>query len=195
MLVKEILNLINKYNEDGIIVECENKFYWFNGSRYEFWCLKPQGASHPVYYKSKLYVKIDLLVYEYKNKKFILSLNEDVLVTSLLHFKYRCLYKENVYDFLNVGKKLWRIGKFGNWMQIDQEKPSYSGLFLFGYENCIYVIGDKNEKFNLLTSSWSTFKKTPFLMTNGCFLNDKFYNLSEEDTFINYYDPKIDQWI
>ncbi len=44
-MLKNILDTINKYNENGTIIEKNNKFYWFNGKKYEFWCMKPRDAS------------------------------------------------------------------------------------------------------------------------------------------------------
>ncbi len=192
-MLKNILDTINKYNEDGTIIQKNNKFYWFNGKRYEFWCMKPRDAYHPIYYKQKLYIEMHHQVHEYKNKRFIPIYNENLLLRSLLIYTDCCLYQENVYHFFTTGK-LCKIDKFGNWTQIDRigTTKCYRN-FLFGYENCIYVVNNiKNEKFNLITKSWSNFKNPPFLITNGCFWNNKFYILSEK---LNYYDPKIDEWI
>ncbi len=190
-MLKNIFDIINKYNEDGTIVEKNNKFYWFNGKRYEFWCSKPKNASYYIYYKSKLYVSVYHQVHEYKNKQFILSQNKDILLKNLLEFRYCCLYKDHSYAL--IGKHLWQSDKYGRWIETPNLKPTNCGTFLFGYKNCIYIIDNcVNEKLNLLTNTWSEFKKNTHSIQYGCFFNNKFYNLFED--IVDCYDPKSNTW-
>ncbi len=41
MIPKDLCNLIESYNEHGIMISMDINIYWFNGKRYEFWCKKP----------------------------------------------------------------------------------------------------------------------------------------------------------
>ena len=188
MLSRNISSIINKYNENGTIIEYKNKFYWFNGQRYEYWCLQPKlCCSEPIYHDNSLYVLIDYKTYKYRKKKFIRLRNWNDNVFKLLFYQTSCLFQKSVH--------LVSWGFYMNNNMHGQRKPTCCGSFIFGFDNHIYVVDNKiNEKLNLSTQIWSTFKKTPFYLTNGCFVNNRFYNLTE-NSLVQYYDPKLDEWI
>ncbi len=55
MLAKDLVLLIDKYDEPGIMIDTQNKIYWFNGKRFEFWCHKTSECTDIYYTKNHLY--------------------------------------------------------------------------------------------------------------------------------------------
>ena len=190
MVSKNILSIINKYNENGIIIAKNDKFYWFNGHRYEYWCAKPKNSSKHAYYKNNLYVLINRISHIYKNGQYEFAWI--CIVQTMLYNRKTCIYKGNVYEFHNRKLYAYETNQNSTCSEIGNQKPFNGGDFLFGYDNHIYVIGTKNEKMNLSTGIWSYFKSTTFDIENGCFVNDRFYELIN---FTHYYDPKLDDWV
>ena len=58
---KNLLSIINKYNEHGCFIAHNGNIYWFNGKRWEFWCF----YSHNVDSIMNIKHKSDLVIKSY----------------------------------------------------------------------------------------------------------------------------------
>ncbi len=65
-----LLDLINKYNEIGIVFLNNDHVFWFNGKRFEYWCEAPENVEDVMLYRNTLYCKKlnSFLLFVLKNK-------------------------------------------------------------------------------------------------------------------------------
>ncbi len=197
MLPKDILNLIDNYNEDGVFIYRRGRIFWFNGKRTE-----PFGelfyVSGILTYNNNLYVRNYGTIHVYKNKKF-----HDVDVSTkwdhpLQIFKSmnKILYNKRTYE-LRGQNLLYYI----NIEVFDGERTQLlpmkmypqSGFKLFVYDNYLYCFGFReNEKFNFLTQKWELFATTPNHHHPICFFKGYFYIFTYDEQWIYY--PDLDTW-
>lgn len=182
--------LINKYNEVGEFVNVGRKIYWFNGKRFEYWCNMLFGFNYMVKYKNQLYTYNKCYIMKYiKNQfDFATGLNH-LLLFPICHLN-NCIY------YLQDMQTLWVYANLK--YKIITTKPSLSGMHIFGFQNCIYIVSFfKNEKYDLSKSKWSNFASTPPRKYNDVqfvFIIDKLYALNGKSV-LGYYDCHTDKWI
>ncbi len=96
MINKNILLLINKYNEDGTFVQIQNKIYWFNGQRLELWYEFGCGKFRLLWYKNQLYCRSEIgLLYIFKHLHFIPISNQNSKILDLFQNGISLTFFEN----------------------------------------------------------------------------------------------------
>ena len=113
--------IVNRYNEKGSFILNDNRIYWFNGKRFEFWCLA-DGFRRIVFYQNSLYgCNINGFNFVYKQKKWNRH-RESTSNTPLENLQYhyviehkinkRSFYKNGVYlrsNFKDIEAPFGRI--------------------------------------------------------------------------------------
>ncbi len=212
MLPKDILHIIDNYNEPGIFVIVDYAICWFNGKRFESICTNLQSfveilrdangdidesvlSWEIVTYENDLYCCVNSNVLIYKNRKFV-SVKVPLLWNHPLRLfnSYPFMAKTTVNDisyFLTLNSKLEIIIE-NNVISTSQYLQWESRIFT--YKNDIYIFGyDKNEKFNTITKQYTPISNTPFIGYDINLFNNKFYNIKKQKKYA-IYDPEIDEW-
>ena len=170
-MYKNILNLIQKYNEYGFFIKYKYDVYWCNAKRLEYWYRLADRYTEIITWQGELYLKYK--GYFYKNNltsycPFFQGINEKMVVI-----------KTQQYKMVN-----------GQINGIVKKSPN-NGYKILAVGNEIYAFSAfRNEKFNVLTNTWSDFAD---IDTEDVFLyNDKIYGISYN--IIYFYNTIIDQW-
>ncbi len=170
MIIKSILNIINKYNEDGIFVWRKESIYWFNGNRFEYWCKCPctPFGFHFVY-KNKIF------------KAGILNVFEDrVLYGNLVCRRVHAHAPIELFDGVNI-------------IKIKQPKSPYL-YCVFSLENELYIFGFRTyQKFN--GQEWIDLAcpGEEFYFWNIYLFKGKFYQIVNKSLYW-VYDPLGNVW-
>lgn len=69
MVSRNLQIVIDKYNEKGIVRILDEKIYWFNGKRFEYWCESPADG-FAFMHKGTLYFRYDFQMFFWKRNKF-----------------------------------------------------------------------------------------------------------------------------
>ncbi len=196
---KTLLELIDKYNEKGILFKFDTKVIWFNGKRFEHWYHHFGLMNGKIlYYRSKLYFK--QLHFIYTNGIWLIKSNglwewiEDCNEFKKLHHPLANLnhYYQNDRDYkVKANKHLYRVTINGA-IIIDK---NLIGLLRY-YNGFIYSF-DNFEKFELKTEKKTNFSECPitfqYRQVNIEILNNLFYLFFRMDNFICY-NPLTDTW-
>jgi len=198
MISKNIRNLIDKYNEDGIFMRCDLTIYWFNGKRFEYWVKTVR--KWPVFtYQHDLYCNFNGTIMIYKNKEFKFVEKHILLYNHpIKYFGTMAVCKEQYLFTLNYRSSHLFLQQFDGITNINFEKPIFSAHQMLLYLDDIYIFGGfKCEKFNIMTKKWLPFADMPFVMKHNIFdsiylFNGIFY--LEKNKKLYSYNPNIDQW-
>ncbi len=194
MLPKDIMDIIDEYNEIGIFICYCKKIYWFNGKRFEIWCRSKYY--YMLTYNNDLYYRKSKEILMYKNRRF-----EKVKVPEAWNHPLRVfsdgkkLIDNDVYKY-HWGKSVYKIiNKHGQIFILPQKNYPQYGLELLGYDNCLYYFGSgQNEKF--VNGKWDTIAQYPNFKNQFDIysFDGKFYAF--EYNVIDYYiyDSELDCW-
>ncbi len=201
MLPKDILRLIDDYNEPGVfVISITYKIYWFNGKRFRYWCdfnfgtiLTYQNDLYAMHYYTGLCI--------YKNNSF----------QQIIHKKgwneLKIFANDKSYLQVLVGKFIYEIGyyptivdlsftKFDGINRINlPKKPHFSVFKMIPYKNEIFAFGQThNEKFDLINNCWFPFATTPYINYCHVYLfKDRFYAIKDIDSYV-VYNPVTNCW-
>ncbi len=206
-----LLELIDKYNEKGILFKSNTKVIWFNGKRFEHWCnISFADDGKILSYRGKLYFK----------QMHLTSTNGIWLFSNeLWKWMEDCILKKGYYPLCNLNRyhhyntdyrflangHRYRVTTYG-YLWID-EKRILTNVFLtniacgehllFRYHNGFIYSFESFQKFELKTEKVTKFSNCPvsFLHSevNIEILNNLFYVFFFANNFI-YYNPSIDKW-
>lgn len=170
MLPKVLQTIINNYNEFGIYITFDNeKIYWFNAIRFEYWCKVPLGI-----------VKKD-----YRGDFDILTHNNSLYINN--YDQYVTKFKYNKFTIQNVKKLKWNHSlslKWNQWNECNINGSIYSiGNNL---EDDIDEYKMKKHHIKLPTD----FSQVQF--TIG--YKERIYYFTPYDGKHFYYNTKQDQW-
>lgn len=192
MIPNVLLHLIDKYNENGIFINKDDKAYWFNGKRLEFWTNVDENTEVFTHEKNLYSLRSDLKIY--KSKQFqSITIKRDIWNDSLNIKHQTCYFATALLNNLQYNST------GGGWLTIFDGKSNINtpskkyldyGYQLFAYNNHIYYFGTKSERFNPITNIWTDIADCP---VKDCpriyFVNNCFYANTE---YVYY--PDIDKW-
>ncbi len=199
MLPKDILRLIDDYNEPGVFVIITYKIYWFNGKRFQYWCDFNIGTI--LTYQNDLYVRNYVGLCIYKNKSFH-------IIREKGWNELKIFASDTSYLQVLVGKFIYEIGyhlttmdlsftKFDGINRINLlKKPHFSVFKMILYKNEIFAFGNTyNEKFDLINNCWFPFARcTRYINYCHVYLfKDRFYAIKDKDAYV-VYDPVTNCW-
>ncbi len=193
MLPKDIINIINNYNEIGIFVICFNKIYWFNGKRFEYWCPWQDAICT---YENDLYYRLNHKVFQY-NK------NNEIKVPQIWNHPLHLLAKKDeciaqvicqgqVYTHHHCGGFDRYDGKIIT--ILPTKIYSGRGLYLIVNGNYIYSFGSMNERFDIITETWTALTCTVKFLDGIVYsMNDKIYQISDDLSY-KIYNIELNLW-
>lgn len=197
MVPTVLLQLINKYNENGGFILKSQKIYWFNGKRLEFWVHWPGGGS-VFHYEKNLYVATSIHVMIYKNKRF-----NKIYLSNIWNNLLNIAHKNAIYD--NDGQcalvngcryqcTTLRFEMFdGNlYTQLPRKQFPAFGFAMFPHKHEIYYFGTISEKYDIIAQRWTVLANIPFTYGNVYYINDCFYYMNGNSDYV--YDINLDQW-
>ncbi len=204
MLPKDLMNLIDKYNEIGIMCHNADNVYWFNGKRFEFWCEKLHNFEYDMLYIDNQIYGIDMsnyTIYQFKNKCFVKTIIYGLVKEYFTKFySSRFIYLED-HSIVNssnnalVNVKYDESGKkITTVLTSNINIESYCRLLK--HNNLIYCFTAKKlGVFNLIDKSW-IFIHHNYMMDNiytmNC-VNDLIYFF--DGTHCDFiFDTKLNQW-
>ncbi len=190
MVPNVIQDLIMKYNEPGVMIENKDQLYWFNGIRFEFWCVLPNSAD-VLYYKQKLYIYQSGKLQLFTNKAFVNIQNNKNII--LKHFETTCsslfiVHKGRIID----GKDMeFRIFDGRQWNPIFNQKiytPHGFGM----HKNTLYLFcSNISLKYDCKTKKIHHFKNA--CLSGKCkYVNSKFYFFNKNGICKQMFDPEDD---
>ncbi len=154
MLPSDILGIIDSYNEHhkGFFLVLFDVVYWFNGKRYEKWCLIPDKFS---YWSLLLYSDGYLKVY-------------GKIYRNLIWQPSNCFHSNNETNVtvhsVNYTLKYLRGGEFILFdkdnikLNIPRKKSPNVGIYGMVHESILYICSSmKNEKYDFRLCKWSEF--------------------------------------
>ncbi len=190
MIIKNLLKIIDDYNEVGIYFVFDGKLWWFNGKRSEKWCTS---------YSNQIYL--------YNNNVY--GIDSGGSITHILKDNKFKPYKQAWQSIMDLG--MYHIHPFH--LYIDKNKTIYNystvsfrkndnllkykvhgthAVKLLHYDGFLYYFsGHKegiNEKFDLKTEQWSSFNYPGETILDVNLYDGLFYFLFEDGT-INTYNP------
>ncbi len=196
MIIKNLLRIIDDYNEVGIYFVFDGKLWWLNGKRSEKWCTS---------YSDKIYL--------YNNNVYGIGSGDGFITHILKNNKFE-KYKQAWQSILNLD--MYHIHPFH--LYIDKNKTIYNyttmafrkndnflkrkvyevdGFKLLHYDGFLYYFSghkeERNEKFDLNTEEWSSFNHPGETILDVNLYGGLFYILFEDGT-INTYNPVNGMW-
>ncbi len=178
MILKNLLYLIEKYNENGIFIELDNKIYWFNGKRVEHWCKSP-GHGRIATINNELYYFTSVSL-KYKYPSFM----EDSNFVDELGF----LIKDSIYYFT----KTMMFANIQNEKLPQKEYKNY-GHSMLVQNNFVFVFSiHHNEKYNIKFKRWSDFENNNQVVVAYGF-NGIIYGFGNKHNYY-IYDTILNQW-
>ncbi len=200
MISKDLMNLINAYNENGIYFLFSHTLWWFNGKRIEKWCYCPDISrifvdDGNLYARTEPYREVFIL----ENQSFkYCGILEDIFDIEDEHINpwYICFDDDdNLYTYAR-GEPFQKNGN-----PLPRKKYYYNGNKLLYYDGFLYYFsfdfkGQNNEKFDIKTNQWSFFNDQLIYenwISDIYLLNNIFYTLFGNGK-IGTYNPKTDTW-
>lgn len=195
---KDLLQLIDRYNEEGIFIINYPNIYWFNAKRFEFWV---SGFEDVLYYKNNLYVKNvydRVLIYVHKEFHFIETEPANLKYNNLLklffnpNYKTMCINNDTVFTVVDNKQISMYNGKKTTF--ITNDSPTCYQLFYLN--DYIYIFGavsTHSAKYNLTTKKWSILDDSELFGMIYQFQN-KFYSFEDNKKNLWCYDVKTG-WI
>ncbi len=194
MILKNLMNIISAYNENGIYFLFRGVLWWFNGKRIEKWCYCPD-ITRIFAHNGKLYG-----IYNNLNK-FILKNQQ---------FKYYCGSQQKIFGIETYGNPFricfdddnnlfeYSLGGFRKNGTCLTNKSRVHGFKLLHYDGFLYYFNRYNnginEKFDIQKNQWSSFNHQTINEIDDVYLlNDLFYILFK-DGKIGTYNSKTDTW-
>ncbi len=196
MLPSDIFTIIDKYNEEGIVLLIGDSFYWFNGKQIKFFVKAPKGIDRFLWYEGRLYF------INQNGIQNILKMNEFVKFNSLHNY---CFYNYDVDKNNRIYINASHIKELGhchtdiirfngsNWEKIVKKDDDDHGKQFLIYKEIIYYFSFIfNEKFDIVKNEWSPFANPEFKFHKMYLFRDKFYDINAKRQIV--YDPIMDQW-
>ncbi len=163
--------IIGAYNEKGSFILTNGCVYWFNGKRFEFWCLA-NDFKRIIYNNGFLYGSArDSKCYRFENKKW-------------QRFKFKwtrqyalCNLRYDVFDIIYEVKKQTFYITGANLIFEETKLSSSCGYisFCIPYQNHIYCFGvTKNEMYDIENKCWSEFPHCESVIT-AMLIKDEIY--------------------
>ncbi len=201
MLPLVLLQLINNYNEDGIMICLQNHLYWFNGKRFEYWCILPSSSSF-LYFRKNLYFK------EFHSPQIINTKGDTIKIPSdrfhPLNLFSNCNDKIKIKDvnYLSHKTDLFSyecclFSKTRN-LPIPQRMFSGYGLDILNTDGFMYIFSPtkgKSEKYDREQRKWICISSPQFKISipfNFYAYKNVVYHFNDSEFFI--YDDKKDEW-
>ncbi len=195
MIPKDIINIIDNYNETGIFVEYNGGIYWFNGTRFEYWC--PLQDENILTYENDLYYLANFKVFKYKNKDSIKVKVPKIwnhplyLFSEWYGYVSQVIYQNKVYRHRYNSIIEMFDGK--DVIRLPSKIEAACGVQILIYNQHIYSFGTQNEKFDFKTQQWIKLK------TSNCYghvylFNNKLYRMERYDTTYYTYNVEFDTW-
>ncbi len=205
-----LLELIDRYNEKGILFKSDKKVIWFNGKRVEHWCDIPFGDGKILFFKNKLYFKQGNLnqtngiwfydhglwkyrgVWSDKLKKLLyhpLTNLNDFCYYADFKFKANGLYHVAIDGRIYINKKRISITKF--------HITGAGDHLLFRYYNGFIYSFYHFEKFELKTKKMTKICRSLRFLSQLYqieIMNNLFYFCLPICKFIICYNPLTDTW-
>ncbi len=197
MIIKNLLKVIDDYNEVGIYFVFDGKLWWFNGKRSEKWCHS---------YPDKIYL--------YNNNVY--GIDSGGSITHILKNNKFEPCKQAWWSIMNLGMYENHINPFHSY--IDKNKTIYNystmsfrkndkrlmdkryvlgGFKLLHYDGFLYYFSSHkygiNEKFDLKTEEWLSFYHPSKTILDVNLYGGLFYILFEDGT-IGTYNPVNDKF-
>jgi hypothetical protein len=197
MLPKVLNQLISSYQENGIYISKNEKIYWFNGKRLEYWCI--EVCQDIFTYKNKLYIYSNRYGFQYYKNTFFHPIGFtfpknhpiDLWFCNLKTFFYnqKRYEKSNYWDFGNDVTISFSYGKSSSYLhQCDCECLLFNGL--------IYLFdANKNEYYDIKNNKWYNFKNYVNLTIKDfkVYLFKKlFYIFTQKSILV--YNPQTNKW-
>ncbi len=131
MIPKAIMNLIDRYNEKGVFLQHQNKYYWFNGFRFE--SMKEIQCNYD-YYMIQIQIKT-------KTHSYIFSKNK------ISHFngeKWTILKVSNLLNSEDSGTMYYNTCTFTSWVVNMPRTDNHGILFCIMSSNYYLIDFDGN---------------------------------------------------
>ena len=180
---KNILSLIEKYNEKGIFINTNQKIYWFNGKRFEF-CFLFLNSTQLIQINNELYTREGFLLFKHLHKQKFqpLPLTTSTALNLFASWNYFVVMGNKVIKNQNVPKK--RNNDYGN--------------NFVASDDCIYSFSsfrDKSEKYDFKIQQWCFVQSPPnvALVNDMIFFKGYFYQF-QKDGYLLIYNCFNDQW-
>ncbi len=207
MLPKDIVTIIDNYNEEGIILLIGDSFYWFNGKQCEFFVKAPKDINRFLWYEGRLYFMNG------NNILNILRMNKFVEFDGFIlnnYYNMLRLFRDRVYDsIVDKNNRVYlnapHVKKLGHchtnlinfngsrWESIIKKNNRFCGKQFLIYNEIIYYFARVyNEKFDIEKNEWTPFANPNFKFGVMYLFEDKFYNINASHQIV--YDPITDKW-
>lgn len=197
--------LINKYNENGFFVLAPNlkDIYWTNGKQFQLWYTSLLLIMKILYTQYRLFMvdRQNYHLFEIKNNKMkkCENIGFNWMRSSQLIFDYRWGSNQIVrcnfecYDFQFFPFR--KTNDLINYIEVSKKQYMDDRAFLKCHGLHLYYFGrNKHEKFDTLTSKWSTFTSENKSIFTVCLWNHLFYVIYY-DHLISIYNPVTDTWV
>ncbi len=138
MLPKDVLSLINSYNEDGVYLEYKSRIWWFNGDKIKEWCLS---------YNCSLTDCCELFERKYLKEDRKCVENTGAIYDYTQYGAYLCVVGSFVYNFSSLSygiNEKYDINK-QEWSIIGSNLIGVNEIFLL--RNMIYMLSEDNRIF------------------------------------------------
>ncbi len=185
-----LLDLIDKYNENGIFIRHLKKIWWFNGKRLEHWT--DVDCFDIIYKNNKLYLldhNFKTIIYENgfvkQSKKSMFELSTRIFKIANDIFEINSNIGGNRYCHFHGHFVRHSIFKSNGFTKYKMEK---NRIYAFSYR------GD-NEYYDIIEHRWHIFKAQilPYCF-QVYFFNELFYIFTNSECFLWIYDPKLNSW-
>lgn len=187
MLPKDLVNLIEKYNEVGIFFNFNGYLHWVGKKRTEKWCI--------CYYDKIQYLNGVLLA------SCAAPLNYFGQLSGIKFYSYYHNLRVNFHECFNEYYNLYYNYENLNFVShpgqisLPSKRYAMNGFKLLSMGKMLYYFGNfnNNEKFDIEKQTWSAFSNYPKKIMDVNIFEDIFYILMPSGNII-IYDPKLDKY-
>ncbi len=203
MIPTVLLKLIHLYNEKGSVLLSANneKVYWTNGKRFEFWCnfehrfvnyvIKCNNHIFAIQHNLKSIFMMKLGKWIFYDGKFVDSLARKL---RLGKHETRLRINSQIWYYRLCAVNLYRQMSNTIWKLLDEILTIYVSSFIIGLHDTVYVFDDTGFKFNHFKKE-ITFINIPKNRTlaNVVLINNLFYMIYLDQT-ISIYNPELNHF-
>ncbi len=190
MIPSALLELIHKYNENGIFIHDCSNVYWFNGKRLEWW-LTCFGIEQVKTFNKHVYI------YYHRNK---IRIYKNCKICALLIQPFEKNYKKIFHGHYSMILEYQY-----NYLVFDGFQPSnYThkdrSLTPFFFNNRFYIFDNesRSEYYDIFENKWNAIALENylgyFLKYKGVYFFNNLFYIITSDYFICIYDPMTDIW-
>ncbi len=138
MIPSDLMNIIEQYNENGVFMNDENKIYWFNGKRFEFWC---QANSNDILFAhNNIYVFENNQIFKWQKKEFRICKSKSIIINCFRKQRaesFICLQNGSIIKFENN-----RLVQQMSWIcdiVLHPKRLEGNAAVLFKFKQFIYI--------------------------------------------------------